>query len=50
MIMTIKNNENTILRNSDPFDPKLVQILKLTYCLRNKDKYLVLTNSSLILH
>ena len=50
MIMTIKNNENTILRNSDPFDPKVVQILKLTYWLRNKDKYLVLTNSSLILH
>ena len=24
MIMTMKNNENTILLNSEPFDPKVV--------------------------
>ena len=29
---------------------KLSQILKLTYWLRNKEKYLVLTHSSLIIH
>ena len=41
----MKNAENTILLNSDPFDPKVVADTKT-----KTEKYLVLTHSSLIIH
>ena len=46
----MKNIENTIVLNSDPFNPKVVPDTKTDIQTQNKEKHLVLTHSSLIIH
>ena len=47
MIMTMKNNENIILLNSDPFDPKVVPDTK-TEILTQKERDIFSTDTFLI--